>query len=159
MQYGFSQRPYQPYQGRSTILRQNCLGYYYSILLLLKKVGSARLRESDIHPISPKTPAPHYQPIHRKKRNGKRVEDDSRDRADQANKKHWRALETRHSHTIEYGVSKIVPEGHLEGNKSPAVLRCSAERRCISVPMCDQSTACNPHRAPLRGCTGLHLIL
>ena len=26
--------------------------------LLLKKVGSARLRESDIHPISPKTPAP-----------------------------------------------------------------------------------------------------
>ena len=26
------------------------------LLLLLKKVGSARLRESDVHPISPKTP-------------------------------------------------------------------------------------------------------
>ena len=28
------------------------------LLLLLKEVGSARLRESDIHPISSKTPAP-----------------------------------------------------------------------------------------------------
>ena len=45
------------------------------LLLFLKKVGSARLRESDIHHISPKTPAPQYQPIDRKKRNGKRVED------------------------------------------------------------------------------------
>ena len=59
---------------------------YYSyliilLLLLLKTVGSARLRESDVHPISPKTPAPHYQPIDRKKRKGKRVEDYSRDKA------------------------------------------------------------------------------
>ena len=51
------------------------------LLLLLKKVGSARLGESDIHPISPKTPAPQYQPIDRKKRKGKRVDDYSRDRA------------------------------------------------------------------------------
>ena len=51
------------------------------VLLLLKKVGSARLGESDIHPISPKTPAPQYQPIDRKKRKGKRVEEYSRDRA------------------------------------------------------------------------------
>ena len=36
-----------------------------------KKVGSARLRESDLHPISPKTPAPQHQLIDRKKRNGK----------------------------------------------------------------------------------------
>ena len=49
------------------------------LLLLLKKIGSARLGESDIHPISPKTPAPQYQPIDRKKR--KRVEDYSRHRA------------------------------------------------------------------------------
>ena len=41
-------------------------------------VGSARLRESDVHPISPKTPAPQFQPIERKKRKGKRVEDNSR---------------------------------------------------------------------------------
>ena len=45
------------------------------LLLLLKKVGSARLRESGIHPISPKTPDPQYQPIDKKKRKGKRVED------------------------------------------------------------------------------------
>ena len=41
------------------------------LLLLLKQVGTARLRESDIHPISPKTAAPQYQPIGRKKRKGK----------------------------------------------------------------------------------------
>ena len=51
------------------------------LFLLLKKVSSARLGESDIHPISPKTPAPQYQPIDRKKRKEKRVEDYSRDRA------------------------------------------------------------------------------
>ena len=51
------------------------------LLLLLKKVSSARLGESDIHSISPKTPAQQYQPIDRKKRKGKRVEDYSRDRA------------------------------------------------------------------------------
>ena len=37
--------------------------------------------ERDIHPISPKTPAPQCKPIDRKKRKGKRVEDYSRDRA------------------------------------------------------------------------------
>ena len=51
------------------------------LLLLFIKVGSARLKESNMHPISPKTPAPQYQPINRKKRKGKRVEDYSRDTA------------------------------------------------------------------------------
>ena len=51
------------------------------LLLFFKNVGSARLRESDIHPISPKTTTPQYQPIDRKKRKGKIVEDYSRDRA------------------------------------------------------------------------------
>ena len=64
------------------------------LLLLLKKAGSARLRESDIHPISPKTSAPQYQPI---------------DRKNKCFVGRW--------------------------NK----------RRCITVPMCDQSTACNQH--------------
>ena len=56
---------------------------YKKSLLLLKKVGSARLREreSDIHPISPKTPAPQYQPIDRKKIKGKILEDYSRERS------------------------------------------------------------------------------
>ena len=39
------------------------------LLLLLKKIGNARPGEGDCHPISPKTPAPHYQPIEEKKRN------------------------------------------------------------------------------------------
>ena len=44
------------------------------LLLLLKEVGSVTLRESDLHSISPKTPARQYQPIDSKKRNGKIVE-------------------------------------------------------------------------------------
>ena len=62
-------------------LLSTAIGSYALLLLLLKKVSSARLGESDIHPISPKTPAPQYQPIDRKKRKGKRVEDYGRDRA------------------------------------------------------------------------------
>ena len=57
------------------------LSYILLLFYYLKKVGSARLRESGIHPLSPKTPAPQYQPIDRKKRKGKKVEDYSRDRA------------------------------------------------------------------------------
>ena len=42
------------------------------LLLLLKKVGSAKPRESDVHFISQKTPAPQYQPKERKMRKGKK---------------------------------------------------------------------------------------
>ena len=59
------------------------------LLLLLKEAGSATLKESDIHPINPKTPAPEYQlPIDRRKRNGKIVED-CWDTAAEPKKKHW----------------------------------------------------------------------
>ena len=44
----------------------------YYLLLLLKEVG-VQGWESDLHPISPKTLAPQYQPINRKKRKGKIV--------------------------------------------------------------------------------------
>ena len=95
------------------------------------------------HPISPKTPVPQYQPKDRNKRKGKRVEDYSRDRAAQANKKALALLlkpeSPTPSNTLQYRVSKIVPEGHRDGNKSLAILRGSAADRCISVPMCDQN--------------------
>ena len=42
--------------------------YVLLLLLLLKEVGSARLRESDIHPISPKTPGKQYYPTDRNER-------------------------------------------------------------------------------------------
>ena len=77
----------------------NTLDTFNFRLLLLKEVGSARLRESDIHPISPKTPAPQYRPIARKKRKGKIVEDHSRDRAAQGNKKALALLLKPASHT------------------------------------------------------------
>ena len=54
---------------------------YLIIIIIIKKRQQCKVGESDIHPISPKTPAPQYQPIDRKKRNGKKVEDYSRDRA------------------------------------------------------------------------------
>ena len=77
------------------------------LLLLLKDVGSARMRESDIHLISPKTPAPQYQPIDRKRRKGKIVETNSRDRAALANKKSiGPALETRWSTPSNTGSAK-----------------------------------------------------
>ena len=41
------------------------------LLLLLKNIGNARPGEGDCHPISQKTPAPHYKPIEEKKRKGK----------------------------------------------------------------------------------------
>ena len=50
-------------------------------IIIIKKGRQSRLRESDIHPISPQTPAPQYQPIDSKKIKGKIVEDYSRDRS------------------------------------------------------------------------------
>ena len=61
-----------------------------TIFILLKEVDdSARLRESDLHPISAKTPVPQYEPMHRKKRKGKIVDDYNRDRQLRLTKKHW----------------------------------------------------------------------
>ena len=54
---------------------------WWLLLLLLNEVGTARLTASDRNPISPKNPAPQYQPIDRKKRMGIIVEDYSGDRA------------------------------------------------------------------------------
>ena len=61
---------------------RECLGKHSRmIIIIIKKGPQCILGESDIHPVSPKTPAPQYQPIDRKKIKGKRVEDYSRDRA------------------------------------------------------------------------------
>ena len=54
----------------SFFLREHALLIFN--IITIKKVGSARLRESGIHPISPKTPGPQYQHIDRKKRKEKK---------------------------------------------------------------------------------------
>ena len=54
---------------------------YDIIIIIIKKYQQCMARESDIYHVSPNTPEPQYQPIDRKKRKGKRVEDYSRDRA------------------------------------------------------------------------------
>ena len=54
---------------------------FYIIIIIRKDRQCKAEREWYTHPISPKTPATQYQPIDRKKRKGKKVEDYSRDRA------------------------------------------------------------------------------
>ena len=56
------------------------------IIIIIKKGRECMAGESDIHPISPKTSAPEYQPINRKKRKGNRVEGIQQFRLI---KKHW----------------------------------------------------------------------
>ena len=79
------------------------------LFLLFKKVGSARLKDSGIHPISPNTSAPQYQPVDRKKRKGKRVEFYSWDGAAYANKEALALLlnsasPTPHPHHVVFTV-------------------------------------------------------
>ena len=99
------------------------------LLLLLKEVSTARLRESDIHPISPKTPAPQYQPIDRKKRKGKIVEDYSRDRAAQLNKKALALFLKSARPTPSNTGSARSFQRDTERGTSPTVLRGSAAKR------------------------------
>ena len=86
-------------------------------------IGSARLAESNLHPISPKAAAPQYQrpqphntkghsptipTYEQKEENGKnsRRQKEIEQLTQRKNIDH--ALETLKSHTIEYTVSKIV---------------------------------------------------
>ena len=70
--------------------------------------------------------------------------------------------------SIKHGVSKIIPEGHWEGNKSPAVLRGTVARWHIAHIYTDvrpghHVSTCtgtySPGRASSSGCIKLHLIL
>ena len=72
-------------------------------------MGNARLGEGDWHPISPKTPAPHYQPIEEKEKIENSWRQKTREQLGQQ-KGIGPALETRQSHTIKYGVNQIIPE-------------------------------------------------
>ena len=58
------------------------------LLLLLKKVGNARLAESDWHSVSPKTPSPQHQSTEWKKREGKQQATKS-EQAARPIKRHW----------------------------------------------------------------------
>ena len=79
------------------------------LLLLLKKYCQCKAGEGDWHPITPKTPAPHNQLIERKKRREISWRQKRREQLGQQ-RGIGPALETRQSHTIEYGVNQIVPE-------------------------------------------------
>ena len=71
-------------------------------------VGSARLEESYYHTISPNTPAHSTNPWNKSER-----EIGKKRASSYYNKKGIGfAFETRESHIIEYGVTKIVPQGY-----------------------------------------------
>ena len=97
--------------------------------------------ELDTQYISPKTPAQPYQPIKRKKRKVKQQKIKSGACSLVQQKNIGFALKARQPQTMKYRVSKIVPKRWREGNKWHAVLRGSAARRHISIPMCDRSVA------------------
>ena len=114
------------------------------IIIIIKKGQQCKAKREWYTPYQSEDPSPTIPTYRQKEEKGKksrRLQQGQSSLGQQRSIGH--ALETRQSHTIEYGVCKIVPEGLQEGNKSPAVLQGSAARRCISVSMCDQSTACN----------------
>ena len=122
----FQVRIYKLYKFISTIL--DAIQMYISsikyllLLLLLKVVGSAWLRESDIHPISPKTiivGIEQLRPI----------------------EKHWPCSPASPTPS-NTGSARSFQRDTERGIK---VLRGSAARRSIRMPMCDQGTACNLH--------------
>ena len=117
-----------------------------TIIIIIKR-GRQCKTERVIYTISVRRPQ--HQPIDRKKIKGNIVEDYSRDIVGFQEQGQYffigPALEIRQSHTIECGVRKIVPEGRtLRGEQQSLVLRGSAARHRLSIPLCDQSTACNP---------------
>ena len=73
--------PYPTVGADQYIISQLQTMFNCTIIIIIKKVDSARLRERDLHPISPKTPAPQYQHMDRKKRKEKIIENYSTDRA------------------------------------------------------------------------------
>ena len=111
-------------------------------LLLLKKFSSARLRKS---PISPKTPAPQYQPIDRKKRKGKIVEDIVRIEQLRPTKKHrpcsWIPPVPHHQ---TWGQQDHF-RGTLRGEQKSCGTARFAARWHTGIKMWDQSTARYPH--------------
>ena len=122
-------------------------------------------RESGIHPISSKTPAPQYQPIERKKRKGKIVEDYSRDRAAHASKITFSLLLKPASPTPpNTGSGRSFQRDTWRWTK---VLRyCDVLQRGIAVYRCATRAphvthpgTYGPGRVPLSWCNGLHMIL
>ena len=55
--------------------------FHYIIIISIKKGRQCKAEREWCTPYQSEDPAPQYQPIDRKKRKGKRVEDYSRDRA------------------------------------------------------------------------------
>ena len=114
------------------------------IIIIIKKDWQCKAGRERLTPYQSEDPNP-TKPTHRRKEEiGKSVGDKKWNEQLGQQKGIGPALKTRQSHTIEHRVSKIIPERYREGNKTPAILQGSAARRRVSIPMCDQSTSCDP---------------
>ena len=90
-----------------------------SIFNIIKKCWQCKAGRERLTPYQSEDPIPTIPTNRLKEGIGKSV----RDKKEASRKcRHCPALETRHSHTIEYGVTKIVPLRKWQGNKSPAAL-------------------------------------
>ena len=116
----------------------------HSNIIIVKKDWQCKAGRGRLTPYQSKDPSPTLPAYRGKEDKGENSSRQKRREQLGQQKGIGSALETHQSHTIKYGVNQIVPERYWEGNKSPAVLRGSAAGRCKNIPMCDQSTACNP---------------
>ena len=132
-----------------------------SLLILLNEVGSARLRESFLHPVSLKTPGPQHQPLDRKMRKGKAVQK-TRKKSEELGpiKKHW-----------PYSGNSLVPHNRIlrMDNERGIKVRwyCKVLQRgdayvyrCATrAPGVTRTGTYGTGRAPQRFYIGLHLTL
>ena len=117
------------------------------IIIIIKKGRQCKAEREWYTPYQSEDPSPTIPTYEEKEEKGKIVEDYSRDRVAKANKKALALLLKHASPTPSNArlARSFVPERHWGGTKSPAVLRGSAARRRISIPMRDEGTVCNPH--------------
>ena len=118
-----------------------CLGYYTLrnsniFIIISKKDWQCKAGRGRLTPYQSEDPSPTLPTYRGKEEKGKIVEDKKGE--------HWTCSWNPPIPHHQIRVNQIIPERYWEGNKSPAELRGSAARRRKSIPMCDQSTACNP---------------
>ena len=115
------------------------------IINIIKKGWQCKAGREQLTPYLSKDPSPTI-PTHRMSEEKVKTVGDKK-RSQQLDQKEGNgpAVETHQSHTIECGVTKIVPQEYWQGNKIRAMLRGSAARKRLSVLMCNRQAISNPH--------------
>ena len=139
----------------SILTRYKRVGMQCIIIIIIIIIIRGR-QERYLHLISSNTPAPQYQHIKNKiitiifietrlhntigkikKEEKRKTVEDEKEASRLDKKKHWSCSQNPPVPHHRIQGQHIVPQRHWERNRSSAVLRCSAARRRISIPMCD----------------------